>query len=30
MRMDANTEYRKTAGLAPQECGGCGKFITDR
>lgn len=30
MRMEANAEYRRTAMLAPQECGGCGKFITDR
>ncbi|XP_057373383.1 LIM domain only protein 3-like isoform X2 [Daphnia carinata] len=31
MRTDTNAEYRKSAGLTtPQECGGCGKFITDR
>ncbi|KAK4018562.1 hypothetical protein OUZ56_000610 [Daphnia magna] len=31
MRTDTNAEYRKSAVQAtPQECGGCGKFITDR
>lgn len=30
MRMEANAEYRRTAMLTPQECGGCGKYITDR
>ena len=30
MRMDIKTEQRRTGMVTPQECGGCGKLITDR